>query len=97
MIWLGVGCEKNVPFLIAILGRKPLEYYIRILAEKAEFSLFFTIEPKWGAVLTRGGYLVSTWGDADYRYNTASLASRTYSLALQVFFIRLKPEFETLQ
>ena len=27
---------------------------------------------KWGAVLTRGGYLVHAWGDRDYRFQTAS-------------------------
>ena len=26
----------------------------------------------WGLVLTRGGYLVHTWGDGDYKYQTAS-------------------------
>jgi len=25
-------------------------------------------ENEWGAVLTRGGYLVQTWGNADYKY-----------------------------
>ena len=25
-------------------------------------------ENEWSAVLTRGGYLVQTWGNADYRY-----------------------------
>jgi len=28
---------------------------------------------KWGAVLTRGGYLVHAWGDPDYKHQTASL------------------------
>ena len=28
---------------------------------------------KWGAVLTRGGYLVHTWGDPDYKFQSASL------------------------
>ena len=28
---------------------------------------------RWGAVLTRGGYLVHTWGDPDFRYQSASL------------------------
>ena len=27
---------------------------------------------RWGAVLTRGGYLVHAWGDRDYRFQTAS-------------------------
>ena len=27
----------------------------------------------WGAVITRGGYLVHTWGDRDYKFQTASL------------------------
>jgi CubicO group peptidase (beta-lactamase class C family) len=27
---------------------------------------------KWGAVLTRGGYLVQAWGDRNYRFQTAS-------------------------
>ena len=27
----------------------------------------------WGAVLTRGGYLVYTWGNPDYKYQSASL------------------------
>jgi CubicO group peptidase (beta-lactamase class C family) len=28
---------------------------------------------QWGAVLTRGGYLVETWGDPAYKYQSASL------------------------
>jgi CubicO group peptidase (beta-lactamase class C family) len=28
---------------------------------------------KWGAVLTRGGYMVQTWGDPEYKYQSASL------------------------
>ncbi len=28
---------------------------------------------KWGAVLIRGGYLVHTWGNPDYKYQSASL------------------------
>ena len=28
----------------------------------------------WGAVVTRGGYLLHTWGDKDYRFQTASMA-----------------------
>ena len=28
---------------------------------------------EWGAVLTRGGYLVQTWGNPDYKYQSASL------------------------
>ena len=27
----------------------------------------------WGAVLTRGGYLVHVWGDRNYKFQTASL------------------------
>src|SRR5687768_11201256 len=27
---------------------------------------------KWGAVITRGGYLLHAWGDRDYRFQTAS-------------------------
>lgn len=27
---------------------------------------------KWGAVITRGGYLLHAWGDPDYRFQTAS-------------------------
>ncbi len=30
-------------------------------------------EGEWGCVLTRGGYLIHTWGNPDYRYQTASL------------------------
>ena len=28
----------------------------------------------WGTVITRGGYLLHTWGDRDYRFQTASMA-----------------------
>ena len=28
----------------------------------------------WGAMVTRGGYLVHSWGDPDYSYQTASVA-----------------------
>jgi len=30
-------------------------------------------EGQWGAVLTRGGYLVRSWGDPSYKYQSASL------------------------
>ena len=30
-------------------------------------------EHRWGAVLTRGGYMVRTWGDPAYKYQSASL------------------------
>ena len=30
-------------------------------------------ERQWGAVLTRGGYLVHTWGDPAYKFQSASL------------------------
>lgn len=30
-------------------------------------------DKQWGAVLTRGGYLVQTWGDPSYKYQSASL------------------------
>ncbi len=29
--------------------------------------------PRWGAVVTRGGYLLHTWGDPEYRGQTASV------------------------
>ena len=31
------------------------------------------LEDKWGAVLTRGGYLVHTWGDPKFKFQSASL------------------------
>ena len=34
----------------------------------------------WGVVLARGGYLVQTWGDQDYAYQTASVA-KTFTRA----------------
>lgn len=36
---------------------------------------------EWGAVLTRGGYLVHSWGDPDYTYQTASVG-KTFTRAL---------------
>ena len=36
---------------------------------------------EWGAVLTRGGYLVQSWGNPDYRYQTASVG-KAFSRAL---------------
>ena len=36
---------------------------------------------KWGAVLTRGGYLVHEWGDRNYRFHTASVG-KAFSWAL---------------
>ena len=27
----------------------------------------------WGTAVTRGGYLLHTWGDKDYKFQTASL------------------------
>ena len=35
----------------------------------------------WGAVLTRGGYLVHTWGNGDYRFQSASLG-KAFTFAL---------------
>jgi CubicO group peptidase (beta-lactamase class C family) len=35
----------------------------------------------WGAVVTRGGYLVQSWGDPDYVYQTASVA-KSFTRAL---------------
>ena len=36
---------------------------------------------RWGAVLTRGGYLVHSWGDRQYRFQTASVG-KAFSWAL---------------
>ena len=36
---------------------------------------------KWGVVLTRGGYLVQTWGDRHYRFQTASVG-KAFAFAL---------------
>ena len=35
----------------------------------------------WGCVITRGGYLVHTWGDGDYRFQTASMG-KSFTFAL---------------
>lgn len=39
---------------------------------------------EWGAVLVRGGYIVETWGDPNYRYNSASVGKCFTRLCLQV-------------
>ena len=36
---------------------------------------------KWGTVLTRGGYLVHTWGDGNYKFQTAS-SGKTFGRVL---------------
>ena len=41
---------------------------------------------KWGAVLTRGGYLVREWGDREYRFQTASVG-KAFSWALIGFAV----------
>ena len=38
-------------------------------------------EEEWGAVLTRGGYLVWVWGNPAYKYQTASVG-KAFSRAL---------------
>jgi len=38
-------------------------------------------ENNWGAVLTRGGYLVNTWGDGSYKFQSASLG-KAFTFAL---------------
>ena len=47
---------------------------------------------KWGTVLTRGGYLVHTWGDRDYRFQTASVgkafARALFGLAVEDGLVR---------
>ena len=35
---------------------------------------------KWGVAITRGGYLIQTFGDPDYKYQTASVG-KTFSIA----------------
>jgi len=41
-------------------------------------------DDQWGVVLTRGGYIVQTWGDPDYRTQTASVGKAFTKLALQL-------------
>ncbi|NKB66240.1 MAG: serine hydrolase [Candidatus Latescibacteria bacterium] len=41
----------------------------------------------WGAVLARGGYLVHSWGDPDYRYQTASVG-KAFTRALVGLAVR---------
>jgi CubicO group peptidase (beta-lactamase class C family) len=54
-----------------------VEKFRRFLAERevkgAAFGGEDHEENRWGAVLTRGGYLVHAWGDRNYRFQTASL------------------------
>ena len=38
----------------------------------------------FGAVLTRGGYLVHSWGDPDHRFDSASAGKPVISIALQL-------------
>jgi len=49
---------------------------------------------QWGAVLTRGGYLVHTWGDPTYKYQSASLGKclTRFLFGLTVETGRLKPD-----
>ncbi|TIN74281.1 serine hydrolase [Mesorhizobium sp.] len=44
---------------------------------------------QWGAVLTRGGYLIHEWGNGDYAYQTASTA-KAFTWALLGFAIEDK-------
>ena len=49
---------------------------------------------KWGTVLTRGGYLLHTWGDRHYKFQTASLG-KAFTRALVGFAVeegRLDPD-----
>ena len=39
---------------------------------------------QWGAVVMRGGYIIKTWGDPDYRYNSASVGKCFTRLCLQI-------------
>ena len=39
---------------------------------------------KWGVAITRGGYLVQTFGDPDYRYQTASVGKCFTMACLQL-------------
>ena len=39
---------------------------------------------EWGAVLMRGGHIVKTWGDPNYRYNSASVGKSFTRLCLQI-------------
>ena len=39
---------------------------------------------RWGVAITRGGYLIQTFGDSDYRYQTASLGKAFNRACLQL-------------
>ena len=41
---------------------------------------------KWGAILTRGGYLVHAWGDRNYKFQTASVG-KAFTFALVGFAV----------
>ena len=48
----------------------------------AAFGGFVADPTRWGAVLTRGGYLIQSWGNPAYRYQSASLGKNfTWVLA----------------
>lgn len=39
-------------------------------------------EGQWGAVIVRGGYILKTWGNPDYKYQTASLGKSFTKMVL---------------
>jgi hypothetical protein len=39
---------------------------------------------KWGVAITRGGYLIQTFGDPDYKFQTASAAKAFIQACLQL-------------
>ncbi len=65
--WVSITAEQ------AGLNREKFEAFISsVEAREASYGGEDHSGNKWGVALTRGGYLVHTWGDPNYKFQTAS-------------------------
>ena len=64
------------------LDREKFDAFLSTIdARGADFGGEDHIGNKFGTVITRGGYIVHTWGDGDYKFQTASTGKAfTYAL-----------------
>ena len=85
--WVVYPEEEWIKISPAEAGFDAVQFNVKILLNvlaqprPAAFAGVVPDPEKWGAVLTRGGYLVHSWGDPEYKYQSASLGKDfTYAL-----------------
>ena len=73
--WITYPAQKWRKITPTQAGLDPAAFQTFLEEREAGGASFFGEDHsggRWGAVFTRGGYLVETWGDPTYRFQTAS-------------------------